>query len=127
VREWLTGYRTQLPGDFILDVSYVNREYRDRPAQVDINNIYTNDVWQGLADPTTNTKYLITNNKWNWFVYQGIEVTATKQLSKLQFIATYTRAFQHIAGTWQPNDPAGIIQPAAFENNAGLESLSKKL
>jgi hypothetical protein len=123
VREWLAGYRTQLPGDFIVDISYVDRQYRDRPAQVDINDVYTSDLWQGLADPTTNTKYLITNNKWNWFVYQGIEVTATKQLSKLQFIATYTRAFQHIAGTWQPNDPASIIQSAAFPNNAGLGSV----
>jgi hypothetical protein len=123
VQEWLVGYRTQLPGNFILDVSYVDREYRDRPAQVDINNIYINNVWQGLADPTTNSKYLITNNKWNWFVYQGIELTATKQLTKLQFIGTYTHEWQHIAGTWQPNDPASILQPSAFANNAGLGSV----
>jgi Carboxypeptidase regulatory-like domain/TonB dependent receptor/TonB-dependent Receptor Plug Domain len=123
VQEWLVGYRTQLPGDFILDVSYVDREYRDRPAQVDINDIYTNGVWQGLVDPTTNTKYLITNNKWNWFVYQGIEVTATKQLSKLQFITTYTHEWQHIAGTWQPSDPASLLQPNAFANDAGLGSV----
>ncbi len=53
--EWLTGYRTQLPGNVILDVSYVNREYKDRPAEADINNIYVNNVWQGLADPAGNT------------------------------------------------------------------------
>ncbi len=123
VQEWLVGYRTQLPGNFIVDVSYVDREYRDRPAEIDINDIYTNGVWQGLVDPTTNTKYLITNNKWNWFVYQGIELTATKQLAKLQFITTYTHEWQHIAGTWQPNDPASILQPGAFANNAGLGSV----
>lgn len=123
VREWLVGYRTQLPGDFIFDISYVDREYRDRPAEVDINDIYSNGVWEGLVDPTTNTKYLITNNIWNWFVYQGIEVTSTKQLSKLQFIATYTHEWQHIAGTWQPNDPAAILQPTAFADNAGIGSV----
>ena len=43
-------------------------------------------------DPTQNNVYLITNNKWNWFVYQGLEFTATKQSSKLQLISTYTLA-----------------------------------
>ena len=123
VVEWLAGYRTQLPGDFILDVSYVNREYKDRPAEVDINNIYTNDVWQGLADPAVNTRYLFTNNTWNWFVYRGAEVTATKQLSKLQLISTFTRSWDNIAGTWQPNDPAAILQPGAFADNAGIGSV----
>ncbi|HMF62574.1 MAG TPA: hypothetical protein VK608_00675, partial [Edaphobacter sp.] len=41
VREWLIGYRTQLPGAVVLDASYINREYRDRPAQIDTNQIYT--------------------------------------------------------------------------------------
>jgi len=123
VVEWLAGYRTQLPGNVILDVSYVNREYKDRPAEVDINNIYQNGVWQGLADPAVNTRYLITNNTWNWFVYRGAEVTATKQLSKLQLISTFTRSWDHIAGTWQPNDPAGILQPDAFADNAGVGSV----
>ncbi|MBV9268836.1 MAG: TonB-dependent receptor [Acidobacteriaceae bacterium] len=123
VQEWLVGYKTQLPGDFILDISYVDREYRDRPAEVDINDIYRNGVWQGLVDPTTNTKYLITNNVWNWLVYRGIEVTATKQLSKFQFISTYTHEWQHIAGTWQPDDPAAILQPTTFADNAGIGSV----
>jgi hypothetical protein len=123
VVEWLAGYRTQLPGNVVLDVSYVDREYKDRPAYVDINNIYVNDVWQGLADPAVNTRYLITNNTWNWFVYQGAEVTATKQLSKLQLISTFTRSWDHIAGTWEPNDPAGILQPDAFADNTGIGSV----
>ena len=105
---------------FTFDASYITRDYKDRPAQVDINQIYTGNVWAGLVDPTQNNVYLITNNKWNWFVYQGIEFTATKQSTKLQFISTYTLAYDHIAGTWQPGDPAAFIQPETFANNAGI-------
>jgi hypothetical protein len=120
VQEWVVGYRRQLPGAFTFDASYITRDYKDRPAQVDINQIYNGNVWAGLVDPTQNNIYLITNNKWNWFVYQGIEFTATKQTSKIQFISTYTLAYDHIEGTWQPGDPASFIQPEAFANDAGI-------
>src|SRR5262249_12990812 len=30
--------------------------------------------------------------------------------------------WRHIDGTWQPNDPAGFIQPAAFPNDRGIGS-----
>ena len=41
----------------------------------------------------------------------------------MQLIANYTRAWQHIAGTWQPNDPASFIQPEAFPNDKGLGTI----
>ena len=89
-REWIVGYRTQLPGDVTIDGSYIDREYRDRPAQVDTNQIYTTTstgtVWSGLVDPTINNNYYITNNKWNWFVYQGLEITASKQTKELAIV-----------------------------------------
>jgi hypothetical protein len=87
---------------------------------VDTNQIYNGNVWAGLVDPSQNNIYLITNNKWNWFVYRGIEFTATKQTSRLQLITTYTLAYDHIDGTWQPNDPAAILQPGSFPNNSGI-------
>jgi hypothetical protein len=120
VEEWLVGYRTQLPGAVVVDVSYINRAYKDRPAQVDTNQIYNGNVWAGLVDPMQNSIYLITNNKWNWFVYRGVDFTVTKQTSTVQLIGTYTYSSDHIAGTWQPNDPAAFIQPGAFANDAGL-------
>jgi hypothetical protein len=120
VDEWIVGYRTELPGQFSLDVSYIDRAYKDRPALVEINQIYKGNVWAGLVDPTQNSIQLVTNNRWNRFVYRGLEFTATKQTSQFQFISTYTRAWDHIAGTWQPNDPASFIQPDAFPNNAGI-------
>lgn len=128
VREWLVGYRTQLKGAVVIDVSYIDREYRDRPAQIDTNQVYTTNaqgqtVWSGLVNPSLNNTYYITNNKWNWFVYQGIEATVSKQTSKLQLFSTYSYSPDHIAGTWQPNDPAAIIEPTKFSNHAGIGSV----
>ncbi len=127
VREWLVGYRTQLPGEVVIDASYIDREYRDRPAEIDTNQIYTTTssgtVWSGLVNPALNNTYYITNNKWNWFVYQGIEVTVSKQTKKLQLFSTYTYSPDHLGGTWQPNDPSAIIEPTKFANNAGLGSV----
>jgi hypothetical protein len=127
VREWLVGYRTQLKGEVSIDVSYIDREYRDRPAEYDTNQIYatTNGqtVWSGLVNPTLNNTYYVTNNKWNWFVYQGIEVSVSKQTRGLQLFSTYTYSPDHIAGTWQPYDPTAIIEQAKFANNAGIGSV----
>jgi len=127
VREWILGYRTQLPGEVVVDTSYIDREYRDRPAEYDTNQIYTTSssgtVWGGLVNPTLNNTYYVTNNKWNWFVYQGVEVTVTKQTRTLQLLTTYTYSPDHLAGTWQPNDPAAILEPTKFANNAGIGSV----
>jgi hypothetical protein len=128
VREWLVGYRTQLPGELVVDVSYIDREYRDRPTQYDTNQIYTatangGTVWSGLVNPALNNTYYVTNNKWNWFVYQGYEITVSKQTRKLQLFSTYTYSPDHLAGTFQPYDPTAIIEPTKFANNAGLGSV----
>ncbi len=127
VREWLVGYRTQLPGSVVVDASYIHREYRDRPAQVDTNQIYTatpsGTVWSGLVNPTLNNTYLVTNNKWNWFVYQGYELTVSKQTNSIQLFSTYSYSPDHLAGTFQPNDPVAILEPTKFANNAGLGSV----
>jgi Carboxypeptidase regulatory-like domain/TonB-dependent Receptor Plug Domain len=128
VREWLVGYRSQLKGGVVVDLSYIDREYRDRPAQYDTNQIYSNNaggqtVWSGLVNTALNNTYYVTNNKWNWFVYQGYEVTVSKQTSRLQLFSTYTYSPDHLAGTWQPNDPSAIIEPTKFANNAGVGSV----
>ena len=127
VREWIVGYRSQLPGQLVIDGSYIDREYRDRPAEYDTNQIYTTTsagtVWGGLVNPALNNTYYVTNNKWNWFVYQGVEVTITKRTPKLNFLTTYTYSPDHLAGTWQPNDPAAILEPTKFANNAGIGSV----
>lgn len=127
VREWLVGFRTQLPGSVVIDASYINREYRDRPALVDNNQIYTQTpngiIWSGLNNPGFNSFYRVTNNKWNWFVYQGYEATVTKQTHAIQLFSTYSYSPDHLAGTFQPNDPTAILEPTKFANNTGLGSV----
>jgi len=128
VREWLVGYRTQLKGGVVIDASYIDREYRDRPAEIDTNQIYTTTasggtVWSGLVNPALTNTYFITNNRWNWFVYQGYEVTVSEQSNKVQFFGTYTYSPDHLSGAFQPNDPTAIIEPTKFANNAGLGSV----
>jgi len=125
-QEWIVGYRTQLPGGVAFDASYVDRAYKDRPGSVEINQIYDVDpavghvVWRGLVDPTQNSITLSTNNNWNWFVYHGLEFTLTKQKGSLNLLGTYTRVWDYLDGTWQPNDPASFIQPDAFPNEGGI-------
>jgi Carboxypeptidase regulatory-like domain/TonB dependent receptor-like, beta-barrel len=120
IDEWIVGYRTQLPGQLSVDVAYIDRAYKDRPAQVETNGIYDGGVFQGYRDVSFNEINLVTNNRWNWFVYRGFEVTANRRSRDWQLYSTYTLALQHIDGTWQPNDPASFIQPEAFANDAGL-------
>jgi hypothetical protein len=123
IDEWLIGYQRQFPGQLAIDVSWVNRNYKDRPAQVEVNGIYTNGAFSGVLDESQNLIYLVTNNEWNWFVYNGFEVTVSKRAKNLQILGSYGRNFQHIDGTWQPNDPASFIQPDAFDNDKGLGSI----
>jgi hypothetical protein len=123
VDEYLVGYRRQLQGQLTFDVSFIDRQYKHRPAVVEVNGIYDGGVFRGYRDESQNDIGLVTNNKWNWFVYRGIEFDVTKRTKTVQLIANYTRAWQHLAGSWQPNDPASFIQPEAFGNNRGIGSL----
>jgi hypothetical protein len=123
VDEFLAGYRRQLPSQISLDVSVIRRNYKHRPALVEVNGIYDNGVFRGYKDESLNDIFLVTDNKWNSFVYQGVEMTATKRTKRAQLITTYTRAWQHLDGTWQPNDPAAFIQPDAFANDGGLGTI----
>jgi hypothetical protein len=123
IDEWMVGFQKQLPGQLSIDVSWVNREYKDRPALVEINGIYDGGVFRGVINEAQNLVYLNTNNEWNSFVYNGFEVTVSKRAKSLQFLGSYGRNFQHISGDWQPNDPASFLQPDAFANDKGLGTI----
>ena len=125
VDEWLVGYRRQFGGQISVDASFIQRRYRHRPALVETNGIYDQGVFRGYRNEAFNNIFLVTSNQWNWPVYSGFELTASKQTSRMQLLAGYTRAFQHLAGTWQPNDPASFIEPDKFENSGGLGSISR--
>lgn len=120
--EWIVGYRRQFAGQLSLDASFVRRAWKDRPAAVEINGIYEDGVFKGYADERFNAFYRLTNNEWNTLVYSGLEFTVAKRGARYQLLGGYTRAWDHIDGTWQPNDPASFIQPDAFANDKGIGS-----
>lgn len=121
VDEFAFGYRRQFAGQLAIDIGYMHRSYRDRTALVEQNGIYDGNVFRGYRNEALNDIFLLTSNEWNWPVYQGIELIVTKRTSRFQILGSYTRAFSHMAGTFQPNDPASFIQPGAFDNNRALE------
>ncbi len=120
VNEWAAGYRRQLPRQSSVDVGFIHRDFRDRTALVERNAIYDGKMFVGLRNENQNEIFLVTNNRWNWPVYSALEVIATKRTARAQFLASYTRAWSRLDGTWQPNDPAAFIQPDAFAFGRGL-------
>ena len=118
--EITVGYRRQLPGQVTVDASVIRREFRDRAAGVEVNGIYNGNVFGGYQNQALNDIYLVANNTWNWPVYSGLEFQVSKQTAHLQLIGGYTRQWRHLAGTWQPHDPASFIQPDAFPNDKGI-------
>ena len=113
-REYVAGYRRQFPGLISVDVSAMRREFRDRATAIETNYIYDNNAFVGLRNPDFTQTFLITNNEWNWQVYKSLEFSFTKQTKQWNVIASYSRQFRHLEGTWQPGDPAAIIDPGAF-------------
>jgi outer membrane receptor protein involved in Fe transport len=122
VDEWTLGYRHQLPGQATVDVGFIHRDYRDRPALVEQNAIYDGSVFRGYQNENQNEIFLLTTNEWNHPVYNALEILATKQTDRFQILGSFTRSWNHLTGTWQPKDPASFIQPGAFPIDRGLES-----
>jgi hypothetical protein len=120
IDEAIIGFKRQFPRRLGLDVSFVHREYRNRSALVEVNGIYDGNVFRGYRDERLNEIYQLTSNVWNWHVYNGLELQVTKQTRAIQLLGSYTRSWRHIAGDWQPNDPAAFIQPDSFANDRGL-------
>jgi hypothetical protein len=123
IDEWTIGYGRQLPGETAVNVGFVRRDYKDIPALVETNGVYDGVVFKGYANPDFNQIYLITNDRWSRYVYSGLDITASKRAARFQLLGGYTRGWQHVAGTWRPNDPASFIQPDAFPNDKGIGSI----
>jgi hypothetical protein len=113
------GYGRQLAGQTSIDVNVVRREYH-RPTAVEINAIYDGDVFVGYRDERQNEMYRLTANTWNWPVVTAAQIAVAKRSGDVGLIAAYTREWNHLAGTWQPNDPASFIQRTAFHNTNGI-------
>jgi hypothetical protein len=122
VQEWGAGLSRQFQGSTAVNVDVSRRRFVDRPTLVETNGRYDGRVFTGYLDEAFNEIYTATNNQWNTPVYTSIELSATKRTARVQALASYVRQWRHLAGTWQPNDPASFIQPEAFANDTGIGS-----
>ena len=124
--EFIGGYQRQFGGRVSLDASIVHRRIADVYQLVDVNGIYPEGPGQpfigfGRVDPDRGIYFQQTNSTWSKYVYTGLEVTVSKQMSnRFQFLVGIHRQWQHQTGTWNPTDPARFIQPDAFPNDKGL-------
>jgi hypothetical protein len=118
--EFIAGYQRQLPRQTMVEVSFIRREYRERPAAVETNGIYNGSVFVGYKDPTQNQIYSLTANTWNHPVVNALQLDASQRTNGLELIASYTYQSNALNGTWQPNDPASFIQPGAFPTSGGI-------
>lgn len=119
VDELTLGYRRELPGRLVLGADFVARDYRAIPitrsgalAYVDGRIIRTDS---GVARVTANT--------WNHPKVMDLAVQLTKQTARLQLSAAYNRNWRQIEGTWAPGDPAAVLQPSTFANDAGIDGV----
>jgi hypothetical protein len=120
VRDWGAGYMQQFHGRTTAGIDFVRRDYRDRPTLIETNGRYNGNVFTGFINEAFNNIYQQTNNRWNTPVYTSLELSVTKRTDRIQAIGSYVRQWRHLDGTWQPNDPASFIQPAAFANDRGI-------
>jgi hypothetical protein len=122
VNEATLGLDRQWKGQWATTVQWSRREYRDRTALVETNGIYDGSRFLGYLDVSQNEIYSVTSNRWNWPVVQTAELVVTKRAARVTILGSYARQWRHLAGTWQPRDPASFIQPDAFENSRGIGS-----
>ncbi|MEZ5290803.1 MAG: TonB-dependent receptor [Vicinamibacterales bacterium] len=124
--EFSLGFNRQFPGQISVGVAATHRRYHDNFAEVDINGIYPDGPGKpfggfGLIDPNRGIVTQEQNNTWTQVIVNAVEMTFAKNMSHgFQVLASATRQWQHLNGTWNPTDPAGFVQPDAFANNRDL-------
>lgn len=126
VDEFATGFAKQFPGQLSVDLSFNRRNFKHGYAKIDINGIYPDGPNQpfrgfGRVDPNQGLIMQQTNATWSTVVISTVEAIVAKNLShNFQVMASATRQWQHLDGTWNPTDPARFIQPGAFPNSGDL-------
>jgi len=116
VDELTLGYRRELPSHLMFDAGFVARGYRAIPIA------YSGAT--GFVDGRLTTIRSgvdqITANTWNHPVVRDLTLQVSRQTARLQLVASYNRNWRHVSGTWVPGDPAAVLQPSAFANDAGI-------
>ena len=98
------------------DVSVISG-YKHRPRAVEVNGIYDGGVVPRLPDVSQNEINLVTTTM-ELVRLLGLEF-ASPTYRRVQLCQLHRAGWQHVAGTWQPNDPASVHPTEAFSNNRG--------
>ncbi len=122
--EWLVAHRWQSMSGFDVGARFARRAYKDRLGLIETNARYEDGRFVGYQNRGFGETFLLTNNIWNWPVVSAVELQVSRQSRRFRLLGIYGRQWRHIAGTWQPNDPAAALQPDAFPNNRGIGSLT---
>jgi hypothetical protein len=126
--EFVVGFRHQFRGQISADLSATRRIYHDQFEQIDINGRYPSGPNQpfggfGLIDPNQGSIFKEVNGDWTRVIVSNIEGTLAKNMShNVQLVASFSKQWQHLEGTWNPTDPARFIQPGAFANEGDLST-----
>jgi hypothetical protein len=104
----------------MVDVGFIHRNYKNRPALLETNATYNGNVFTGYANVSQNSIALLTNDIWNYPIYRAFELLVTTKARQFQILGSYTHSWSELSGTWQPGDPASFIQPGAFPFDRGL-------
>jgi hypothetical protein len=130
IDEYILGFRKQFKGQISVDVTGQRRAYKHQYGLVDINGIYPSEPYQpfggfGLIDPNRGIILQERNNTWSRWVVSALSVVVAKNFSNnFQFMVSANRQWQHLAGTWNPTDPARFIQPDAFAVDKDLPGIN---
>ena len=122
VQEWIVGYRTQLPGAVTFDAQLRRPDLQGSPGERrDQPDLRRADVVARPRRSDAEQHHALDQQP----AGTGSSITASSSRSRsrrsgLNLISTYTRVWDYVDGTWQPNDPASIIQPDAFPNDGGI-------
>ena len=122
VNELAFSFRHQFAGQWYGDIGYVYREYKDRTALVGTNAHLQRQCVRGLQERVAERDLQPDQQHLELAGLQGARDHRRQAVDKVQLLFSYTQVFPHLAGTWQPNDPASFIQPNAFPFDRGLLS-----
>lgn len=132
--DFYIGYTRQLPWKLVLDVSYVDRTFKNTIGQKDVNIIYENGVFMGFRNvaPFATTAANFASANFSIMEYgnydnvrqnfQAFTVTVNRNIGdKLSLITSYTKQRKTEKGTFRYDDVNGYLNPQSWFENDKLD------
>ena len=76
----------------MVDVGFIHRDYRNRPALLETNATYNGNVFTGYANVSQNSIAQLTNDIWNYPIYRAFELLVTTKAKQFQVLGSYTHS-----------------------------------